>query len=96
MSFFPGTSGELCAASLTHENLTAGVASVRALLPLSGAMSPLDTLVSGHSLSTAYGRAVAYTAVFEGTNFATLKSPNLINTTGKADSTCLKASTHSL
>ncbi|TCD65411.1 hypothetical protein EIP91_002710 [Steccherinum ochraceum] len=78
VSFFPGPSGEVSAVSLTHENLTAGVASARALLPLSGAISPLDTLVSGHSLSTAFGRAVAYTAIFEGTNFATLKSSKLI------------------
>lgn len=73
---------------MTHENLTAGVASARALLPLSGAISPLDTIVSGHSLSTAYGRAIAYTAVFEGTNFATLKSSNIINGSGKLTTTC--------
>ncbi len=79
VSFFSSPSGELQAASFTHENLTAGVASARALLPLSGAISPLDTIVSAHSLSTAYGRAVAYTAIYEGTNFATLKSSQLIN-----------------
>ena len=49
------------------------------MLPLSGAISPLDTIVSAHSLSTAYGRAVAYTAIYEGTNFATLKSSQLVN-----------------
>ena len=82
MSFFPNPIGGLSAVSLTHENLTAGVASVRALLPLSGAISPLDTIISGHSLSTAYGRAIAYTAVFEGTNFATLKSSSLFDNEG--------------
>ncbi|CAL1704252.1 unnamed protein product [Somion occarium] len=74
VSFFATPDGQLRGTSLTHENLTAGVTSTRALLPLSGAISPLDTIVSAHSLSTAFGRAVAYTAVFEGTNFATLKS----------------------
>ena len=88
VSFFPNASGGVSAVSLTHENLTAGVASARALLPLSGAISPLDTIVSGHSLSTAYGRAIAYTAVFEGTNFATLKSSNIINGSGKSTTTC--------
>lgn len=65
---------------MTHENLTAGVAAVRALLPLSHAISPLDTLASSHSLSTAYGRAIAYTAIFEGTSFATLMSSELYHT----------------
>ena len=57
--------------------MTAGVAAMRALLPLSHAMSSLDTVVSAHSLSTPYGRAIAYTAIFEGTSFATLKSSEL-------------------
>ncbi len=64
-------------AQLTHENITAGVAAIRALLPASHPLSPLDTIVSAHSLSTAYGRAIAYTAVFEGTSFATLHSSKL-------------------
>lgn len=57
--------------------MTAGVAATRALLPLSYALSPLDTIVSAHSLSTAYGRAIAYTAIFEGTSLATLDSSKL-------------------
>ncbi len=64
-------------AQLTHENITAGVAATRALLPASHALSPLDTIVSAHSLSTAFGRAIAYTAIFEGTSFATLQSAKL-------------------
>jgi long-chain acyl-CoA synthetase len=74
VSFFKSDSGHLQATQLTHENLTAGVAAVRAVLPLSSAISPLDTIISSHSLSTSYGRAIAYTAVSEGTNFATLDS----------------------
>ena len=74
VSFFSTSDGQLRGTSLTHENITAGVTSTRALLPLSGAISPLDTIVSAHTMSSAFGRAVAYTALFEGTNFATLKS----------------------
>ncbi|KAG5644993.1 hypothetical protein DXG03_007270 [Asterophora parasitica] len=74
VSFYETEAGHVQGAQLTHENLTAGVAAVRALFPLSHALSPLDTLVSAHSLSTAYGRAVAYTAIFEGTSFASLES----------------------
>ncbi|GBE82392.1 acetyl-CoA synthetase-like protein [Sparassis crispa] len=84
VSFFEGLSGELEGTQLTHENLTAGVASVRALLPLSSAMSPLDTLISAFPLNTPYGRAVAYTAIYEGTSFATLDSTKLISSGGAA------------
>ncbi|KAJ7285654.1 acetyl-CoA synthetase [Mycena rebaudengoi] len=79
VSFFASESGQIQGAQLTHENLTAGVAAVRALLPLSHALTPLDTLVSAHSLGTAYGRAIAYTALFEGTSFATLESSKLFH-----------------
>lgn len=57
--------------------MTAGIAAVRALLPASHAFSPLDTIVSAHSMNTAYGRAVAYTAIYEGTSFASLPSSEL-------------------
>lgn len=80
ISFYESEPGLLQGAQLTHKNLTAGVAAVRALLPLSHAISPLDTLASSHSLSTAYGRAIAYTALFEGTSFATLASSELYHT----------------
>ncbi|KAK0210546.1 hypothetical protein DFS33DRAFT_1293946 [Desarmillaria ectypa] len=89
VSFFANGNGQMQGAQLTHENITAGVAAIRALLPASHPLSPLDTIVSAHSLSTAYGRAIAYTAVFEGTSFATLDSSKLFtfgNTTAtKAD-----------
>ncbi|KAJ7470569.1 hypothetical protein FB451DRAFT_1254140 [Mycena latifolia] len=77
VSFFASESGHIQGAQLTHENLTAGVAAVRALLPLTHALSQLDTVVSAHSMGTAYGRAIAYTALFEGTSFATLESSKL-------------------
>ncbi|KDQ33577.1 hypothetical protein PLEOSDRAFT_1091549 [Pleurotus ostreatus PC15] len=76
-SFFATKDGQVHGAELTHENFTAGVAAVRALLPLSNTISPLDTIVSSHSLSTAYGRAIAYTAIYEGTSFATLDSSKI-------------------
>jgi long-chain acyl-CoA synthetase len=78
VSFFESESGHLEGVQLTHENLTAGVAAICALLPLSNtALSPFDTIVSSHSLSTAFGRAIAYAAVLEGTNFATMESSKL-------------------
>ncbi|KAF7796891.1 hypothetical protein EIP86_008076 [Pleurotus ostreatoroseus] len=82
VSFYASSTGELRGAQLTHENVTAGVAAVRTLLPPSGTISPLDTIVSAHSLSTAYGRAVAYTAVFEGANFATFASSKILDDAG--------------
>ena len=78
VSFFSET-GRLQGAHLTHANFTAGVAATRALLPLTNGISALDTIVSAHSLSSAYGRAIAYTALFEGSSFATLESTNLFH-----------------
>ncbi|KAJ3559882.1 hypothetical protein NM688_g72 [Phlebia brevispora] len=78
VSFYSTASGALRGAQLTHENITAGVAAVRTLLPPSGPISPLDTIASAHSLSTPFGRAVAYTAIFEGSNFATLASTKVL------------------
>ncbi|KAG6832418.1 hypothetical protein H0H87_001578 [Tephrocybe sp. NHM501043] len=77
VSYFETTNGQVQGAQLTHENMTAGVAATRALFPLSHSLSALDTLVSAHSLSTAFGRAVAYTAIYEGTSFATLASSKI-------------------
>jgi long-chain acyl-CoA synthetase len=77
VSFFESQSGLIQGAQLTHENMTAGVSATRALLPLSHALSSLDTIVSAHPLSTPYGRAIAYTAIFEGTSFATMESSKL-------------------
>ena len=63
-------------AQLTHENVTAAVAAVRALFP-TAPLSSLDTILSAHPLSTAFGRAVAYTAIYEGTSFATILTSEL-------------------
>ncbi|KAF9476592.1 hypothetical protein BDN70DRAFT_882203 [Pholiota conissans] len=68
--------GQVHGAQFTHENMTAGVAAVRALFP-TNVLSPLDTILSTHPMSTAYGRAVAYAAIYEGTSFATLPSSEL-------------------
>jgi long-chain acyl-CoA synthetase len=78
VSFFQNAESKLQSAQFTHQNLTAGVAAVRALMPPSALITPLDTLVSAHPLTTAFGRAIAYTAVYEGTSFATLDSTKLI------------------
>ncbi|PCH38668.1 acetyl-CoA synthetase [Wolfiporia cocos MD-104 SS10] len=82
VSFSSTPLGELHGTQFTHENLTAGVAAARNLLPLSNNISPLDTIVSAFPLSTPYGRAVAYTAVYEGTSFATLESAKLFTGEG--------------
>ncbi|KAF7970736.1 hypothetical protein HWV62_23128 [Athelia sp. TMB] len=74
VSFFAGDAGQVQGANLSHGNFTAGVAAARVLLPLSNGLSSLDTIVSAHSLSTAFGRTIAYTALYEGTSFATLAS----------------------
>lgn len=75
-----GTS--LQAVEFTQQNLTAGVASTRSLLPVSSPPTPLDTIVSAFSLSTPYGRTIAYTAVYEGTSFATLSSTRIFSENG--------------
>jgi long-chain acyl-CoA synthetase len=78
VAFFESASGQLHGAQLTHENLIAGVTATRALLPSSNAITPLDTIVSAHSLSTAFGRAILYMAVFDGANFTTFDSTKLL------------------
>ncbi|KAH9854063.1 acetyl-CoA synthetase-like protein [Lenzites betulinus] len=90
VSFFETSSGALEGVQLTHQNLTAGVAATRALMPPSSAMSPLDTILSAHSLSTPYGRAVAYTAIFEGTSLVTVDSTKLIKPEGAPTTSGLK------
>lgn len=76
-SFYQTPEGEIAGAQITHDVLIAGVAAIRALFPVNSALSPLDTVISSHSMSTAYGRAVAYTAVYEGSAFATVPSADL-------------------
>ncbi|KAJ8475403.1 hypothetical protein ONZ51_g6581 [Trametes cubensis] len=80
VAFYKTPSGALEGVQLTHQNLTAGVAATRALMPPSSPISPLDTIVSAHPLSSPYGRAIAYTALFEGTSFATVDSTKLVGT----------------
>ena len=76
-SFYRDTNDEVQAAHFTHQNVTSGVTAIRALLPPATPLSALDTIVSAHSLSTAFGRSVAYTALYEGSSFATLESSKL-------------------
>ncbi|KAH9901222.1 acetyl-CoA synthetase-like protein [Cubamyces lactineus] len=78
VSFFTTSSHKVEGVQLTHQNLTAGVAATRALMPPSSPITPLDTIVSAFPLSSPYGRAIAYTALFEGTSFATVDSTKLI------------------
>ncbi|CAA7267615.1 unnamed protein product [Cyclocybe aegerita] len=77
ISFYEDAAGHVQGAQLTHENITAGVAAVRALFPVSHALSSLDTIASAQSMNTAYGRAIAYTAIYEGTSFASIASSEI-------------------
>ncbi|KAG1800858.1 uncharacterized protein HD556DRAFT_964734 [Suillus plorans] len=74
VSFFETPSGGVQCVQLSHENFTSGVTAIKALFPSTINISTLDTIVSSHSLSTPYGRAIAYAALFEGASFATLPS----------------------
>ncbi|KJA27239.1 hypothetical protein HYPSUDRAFT_35860 [Hypholoma sublateritium FD-334 SS-4] len=76
LSVYEVVDGEVYGAQLTHENVTAAVTAVRALFP-TAPLSSLDTILSAHSLSTAFGRALAYTAIYEGTSFATIPTSEL-------------------
>ncbi|KAF9514878.1 hypothetical protein BS47DRAFT_1392137 [Hydnum rufescens UP504] len=64
---------------LTHQNLTAGPAAVRQFFTLTTPLSSSSTVLSAFPLSTPFGRAIAYYALFEGCNFATLNSTSLLN-----------------
>ncbi|KAF9036762.1 hypothetical protein BJ165DRAFT_1505745 [Panaeolus papilionaceus] len=75
--FYQTPSGQVQGVQLTHDNVTAGVCAVRALFPVSASLSPLDTLVSAFPISSPYGRSIAYTAIFEGCNFANVPSSEL-------------------
>jgi long-chain acyl-CoA synthetase len=86
VSFYRDANDQVRAAHLTHQNITAGVAAIRALLPPSAPLSALDTIISAHPLITAFGRTVAYTALYEGTSFATLESSKLFRSTGMTHS----------
>lgn len=92
MSFFETPSGERRGVQLTHENFTSGVTAIKALFHPAINLSTLDTIVSAHSLSTPYGRAIAYTALFEGASFTTLPSTRVFHVDGmfKRESMCLE------
>ncbi|KAF4615268.1 hypothetical protein D9613_002796 [Agrocybe pediades] len=87
ISFYETEAGHIQGAQLTHENITAGVAAVKALFPASNALSQLDTIVSAHSMSTPFGRAIAYAAIYEGTSFANIPSSEIYH----ADENDIKA-----
>ncbi|KAG9318430.1 hypothetical protein JVU11DRAFT_521 [Chiua virens] len=74
LAFFETSDGTLQGVRFAHSNFTSGVTAIKALFPPSIALSSLDTVVSGHSLSTPFGRAVAYTALYECASFATCDS----------------------
>ncbi|KAG2116524.1 uncharacterized protein F5147DRAFT_673234 [Suillus discolor] len=79
VSFFETPSGGVQCVQLSHENFTSGVTAIKALFPSAINISTLDTIVSSHSLSTPYGRAIAYAALFEGASFATLPSTGIFH-----------------
>ncbi|KAI6109863.1 hypothetical protein F5141DRAFT_1188772 [Pisolithus sp. B1] len=85
LAFFEAPSGKMQAVRFTHENMTSGVAAIRALFPPSMALSGVDTIVSNHSLSTPYGRAIAYSALYENASFATIDSTRIYDTTRVGD-----------
>ncbi|KZV90421.1 acetyl-CoA synthetase-like protein [Exidia glandulosa HHB12029] len=72
------TDNDLLAVQFTHENLTAGVVATHFLLPYQNALSDKDSMISAFPLATPFGRAVAYTALFQGASFTTLPSARLI------------------
>lgn len=82
VSFFESPSGKMRCVQLSHENFTSGVTAIKALFPAAINLSTLDTIVSSHSLSTPYGRAIAYAALFEGASFATLPSTGVFHDSG--------------
>lgn len=84
ISFFETVTGEIRGVHLTHENITAGVAAIRGVFPASHGISALDTITSAHSMSSAYGRAIAYTAVYEGTSFASIQGSDVFVEEGKS------------
>ncbi|KAG8886179.1 hypothetical protein FRB97_007217 [Tulasnella sp. 331] len=63
---------------LTHINVTAAVACLQHIFPMSKSFSSEDMILSSHSLSTPFGRSMAYTALLKGCNFATLPSTSLL------------------
>ncbi|KAG6337214.1 hypothetical protein ID866_1886 [Astraeus odoratus] len=85
LTFFETSSGEMRGVRFTHENMTSGVAAIRALLPSTMGLSSLDTIVSSHSLSTPYGRVIAYTALYENASFATVDSSRMYDVSSRGN-----------
>ncbi|KAF8320094.1 acetyl-CoA synthetase-like protein [Clavulina sp. PMI_390] len=77
-SFYDEVDGVPVGVRLTHENLTAGPTSIRSFFTLTTPLAPSSTILSAFPLASAFGRAIAYTAVFEGCNFATLDSTSIV------------------
>ncbi|KAF8334058.1 acetyl-CoA synthetase-like protein [Cantharellus anzutake] len=63
---------------ITHMNLTSGPTAIRQFFTLTSPLSPASTVLSAFPLATPFGRAIAYTALLEGSNFATLASTSLL------------------
>jgi len=63
---------------ITHMNLTSGPTAIRQFFTLTTPLSPASTILSAFPLATPFGRAIAYTALLEGSNFATLDSTSLL------------------
>jgi len=63
---------------ITHMNLTSGPTAIRQFFTLTTPLSPASTVLSAFPLATPFGRAIAYTALLEGSNFATFDSTSLL------------------
>ncbi|KAG8970346.1 hypothetical protein FRC03_009619 [Tulasnella sp. 419] len=62
---------------LTHMNITAGVAALQHIFPMAKAFTQEDHILSSHSLSTAFGRSLLYTALLRGSSFSTVASTKI-------------------
>ncbi|EJU05730.1 acetyl-CoA synthetase [Dacryopinax primogenitus] len=72
-----GPDGRPIGAEITHQNLTAGVASVMNLFASGKTLSAADTVVSAFSFAHPFGRAVAYASIYNGSAFGTVPSTAL-------------------
>ncbi|KDQ12388.1 hypothetical protein BOTBODRAFT_176607 [Botryobasidium botryosum FD-172 SS1] len=68
----------LIGVDLTHQNFTAGPTVIRHMLSIAAPFSPSSRILSAHSLSTPFGRALAYTALYEGSGIAALESTKIV------------------
>jgi len=77
-SFYDEVDGVPLGVRLTHQNLTAGPTAIRQFFTLTAPLGPNSTIYSAFPLASPFGRAIAYTALFEGCNFATLNSTSVV------------------